>query len=188
MTGLIVVLLVVVVALLLGVTDLALHRRRTRHAWSRVNEVLKRRRDLIPVLVEAVKGCPAERQPVDAVTAARARAVNASISGDRSRIGQAETTLTAALGSLFAVAEGSPQLRAAEGFPRLQAELTAATESLEEARRDYNDSAGHLNHARQSFPRSLLAGALHLAPVSYFQAGEAPRAAPAESVGHPPAA
>ncbi len=196
MLALIVVLVVVVVFVfgaIFAYNGLVRRRNRTQEAWSEIDVELKRRHDLIPNLVETVKGYAAhERETFEAVTAARAGAVSAGATGDVSKIAPAENALTEALRSLFAVAENYPQLRAVESFLQLQEQLTAAEDKLEYARRYYNTSARDYNIALQTFPRNLLAAAFGFRPVPFFEAEEGERAVPevhfadTEGGGSPP--
>lgn len=170
-----VVVLVLVVILaggaVLAFNGLVRRRNRTQEAWSEIDVELKRRHDLIPNLVETVKGYAShERETFEAVTAARAAAVNAGASGDPARIGPAEEGLTRALRSLFAVAENYPQLRAVESFLQLQEQLTATEDKLEYARRYYNTSARDYNISLQTFPRNLLARIFGFTAVTFFAA------------------
>src|SRR5947209_10294399 len=126
----VVVLLIVGVAVVLGAVlsynGLVRRRTRTQEAWSQIDVELKRRHDLIPNLVETVKGYAAhEQQTFEAVTNARANAVSAGASGDPAQVATAENALSQSLRSLFAVAENYPQLRAVESFTQLQEQLTA---------------------------------------------------------------
>src|SRR5436305_14010619 len=106
-------------------------RNRTQEAWAQIDVELKRRHDLIPNLIETVKGYAAhERQTFESVTQARAAAVTASTSGDPRQIAPAETALSQSLRSLLAVAENYPQLRAVETFTNLQEELTATEDKI----------------------------------------------------------
>jgi LemA protein len=182
MVALIVVLAVVVVLVLGGIAaynGLVRRRNRTQEAWSQIDVELKRRHDLIPNLIETVKGYAAhERQTFEAVTAARAGAVSAGATGDPAKIGPAENLLTQGLRSLFAVAENYPQLRAVESFTQLQEQLTATEDKIEYARRYYNTSARDYNIALQTFPRNLLAGMFGFRQVTFFEADEAERAPP----------
>jgi LemA protein len=182
MVALIVVLAVVVVLVLGGIAaynGLVRRRNRTQEAWSQIDVELKRRHDLIPNLIETVKGYAAhERQTFEAVTAARAGAVSAGATGDPAKIGPAENLLTQGLRSLFAVAENYPQLRAVESFTQLQEQLTATEDKIEYARRYYNTSARDYNIALQTFPRNLLAGMFGFRQVAFFEADEAERAVP----------
>jgi len=187
--ALIVVLVVVAVLAVGGVlayNGLVRRRNRTQEAWSEIDVELKRRHDLIPNLVETVKGYAAhERETFEAVTSARAGAVSAGATGDLAKIGAAEGVLTQALRSLFAVAENYPQLRAVETFVRLQEELTATEDKIEYARRYYNTSARDYNIAIQTFPRNLLAGALGFRLVGFFEAAEVDRTVPQVSFAAP---
>ena len=189
MVALIVVLVVVAVLAVGGVlayNGLVRRRNRTQEAWSEIDVELKRRHDLIPNLVETVKGYAAhERETFEAVTSARAGAVSAGATGDLAKIGAAEGVLTQALRSLFAVAENYPQLRAVETFVRLQEELTATEDKIEHARRYYNTSARDYNIAIQTFPRNLLAGALGFRLVGFFEAAEVDRTVPQVSFAAP---
>jgi LemA protein len=183
----IVVIAIIVVLLaggILAFNGLVRRRNRTQEAWSEIEVELKRRHDLIPNLVETVKGYAAhERATFEAVTQARSKAVEAGATGDPARIGPAENALTTSLRSLFAVAEQYPQLRAVESFLQLQEELTATEDKLEYARRFYNTSARDFDTALQTFPRNLLAGlfAFHAAP--FYETEESEREAPKVDFG-----
>ena len=187
MTALIVVVVVVVLVAgggVLAYNGLVRRRNRTQEAWSEIDVELKRRHDLIPNLVETVKGYAAhERETFEAVTAARAAAVTAGASGDPAKIGPAEDVLSRSLRSLFAVAESYPQLRAVESFLQLQEQLTATEDKLEYARRYYNTSARDYNIALQTFPRNLLASAFAFRPVTFFEAAPGDTAVPQVSFG-----
>src|ERR1019366_60820 len=161
-------------------------RNRTQEAWSEIDVELKRRHDLIPNLVETVKGYAAHEQGTfEAVTAARAGAINAGATGDPGKIAPAENILTQSLRSLFAVAENYPQLRAVESFLQLQEQLTATEDKLEYARRYYNTSARDFNISLQTFPRNVLASTFGFHPVGFFQTEEAERAVPEVSFASP---
>jgi len=180
------VVLALVVLLALGAwlayNGLVRRRNRTQEAWSQIDVELKRRHDLIPNLVEAVKGYAGHEQTTfEAVTAARAGAVTAGASGDPATVSRAENALSGTLRSLFAVAENYPQLRAVESFLQLQEQLTACEDKLEFARRYYNTSTRDYNIALQTFPRNLLAGAFGFRTLDYFEAADADRAVPAVS-------
>jgi LemA protein len=189
MAAIVIVLVVVVVVVGGGVVaynGLVRRRNRTQEAWSQIDVELKRRHDLIPNLVETVKGYAThERQTFEAVTAARAGAIHAGATGDPGRIAPAENQLSQSLRSLFALAESYPQLRAVEAFVRLQEELTATEDKLEFARRYYNTSARDYDIALQTFPRSLLANAFAFQSVPFFAADEEDRAVPAVAFDQP---
>jgi len=171
----VVVLLVVLGGAVLAYNGLVRRRNRTQEAWSEIDVELKRRHDLIPNLVETVKGyAEHERGTFEAVTEARAGAVSAGATGDPAKIGPAEGLLSGALRSLFAVAENYPALRAVETFVNLQEQLTATEDKLEYARRYYNTSVRDYNIALQTFPRNVLAGMFGFNSATFFQveAGE----------------
>jgi LemA protein len=183
------VVVVVILAAVLGFNGLVRRRNRTREAWSQIDVELKRRHDLIPNLVNTVKGYAAhERATFEAVTAARTAAITAGAGADPTVVAAAENGLTASLRSLFAVAENYPVLRAQEGFLALQEELTATEDKLEYARRYYNTSARDYNTAIQSFPWSLLAGPFGFTAFGYFQADQADQAVPCVDFAAPTSA
>src|SRR5262245_38610505 len=127
----VVIIVVLVGGAVLSYNGLVRRRTRTQEAWSQIDVELKRRHDLIPNLVETVKGYAShERETLQAVTAARAGAITAGATGDQAAIGQAENALSQTLRSLFAVAEAYPQLRAVQTFVQLQEQLTATEDKL----------------------------------------------------------
>lgn len=181
-----IVLLVVAGAGALAYNGLVRKRTRTQEAWSEIDVELKRRHDLIPNLVETVKGyAEHERGTFEAVTAARASAVSAGATKDPAKIGPAENVLSQSLRSLFAVAENYPQLRAVESFTQLQEQLTATEDKLEYARRYYNTSSRDYNVAVQTFPRSLLAGPFGFHVMAFFQTDDADKTVPEVSFAGP---
>jgi LemA protein len=188
-----VIVLIVVAVLLVGFVVLTFNgfirkRNRTQEAWAQIDVELKRRHDLIPNLVETVKGYAAhERQTFESVTQARAAAVNASTTGDPRQIAPAESVFSQAIRSLMVVAENYPQLRAVENFNQLQEELTATEDKIAFARRYYNGSVRDYNIALQSFPRNLVASTFGFKAAPFFQADDADRAAPTVSFGSGPA-
>jgi LemA protein len=151
-------------------------RNRTENAWSQVDVQLKRRYDLIPNLVETVKGYAShERQTFEEVTAARTRAQQASGVPQQA---EAENVLTAAIGRLFAVAEAYPELRASENFQRLQQDLTDTEGRIAVARQVYNDTVLTYDNAIQTIPASLVAGLFGFTSKPYFEVEEPAREAP----------
>jgi len=165
-----VVLVVVVVAIFLIVlyNRLVLLRNRTENAWSQIDVQLKRRHDLIPNLVETVKGYAAhERGTFEAVTNARANAINAQTPAAQA---QAENVLSGALKSLFAVAEAYPDLKANQNFLNLQEELTSSEDRVAYARQYYNDSVLSYNTQIQKFPTVILAGMFNFEKREFFDA------------------
>jgi LemA protein len=167
--GVVVVLIVAVVVLY---NTLVLRRQRVNEAWSDIDVQLKRRHDLIPNLVETVKGYAGhERGVFDAVTRARAQAVAAGSRGPEAR-SAAENAVTASLRSLFAVAEAYPQLKAVEQFNQLSTNLRDTENKLEYARNFYNVQARDFNISVQSFPSALIAGAFGFHKVEFFTVAE----------------
>jgi LemA protein len=179
MVVLIVVIVVVVVLLLLlalAFNHLVRLRNETQAGWSNIDVQLKRRNDLIPNLVEAVKGYAShERGLFDEITQARA-AVQGG--GGPAQTAAASDQLTGAMGRLFAVAENYPQLRATENFQELQTELTDTEDKIAAARRYYNSVVQTYNSAIQSFPALLYAGMLGFRAREFFAAQDSERATP----------
>jgi len=180
------IVVVLVLGLVLAFNGLVKKRNRTQEAWSQIDVELKRRHDLIPNLIETVKGYAAhESSTFEAVTNARAAAVSAGASGDPAKVAPAENALTGTLRSLFAVAENYPQLRAVESFTQLQEQLTATEDKLEFARRYYNGSVRDFNIALQTFPRNLLASSFGFHAAAFFETDEADREVPKVSFQGP---
>ena len=148
---------------------------RTKESWADIDVQLKRRYDLIPNLVNTVKGYAThESAAFENVTKARAAAMGASTLADK---GQAEATLAGALKSVFAIAEAYPDLKANQNFLSLQNELTDTEDKIQAARRFYNGNARDLNTAIQMFPGSIIAGMFHISAVDFFQLDAASAAA-----------
>jgi LemA protein len=175
-------IVVIAVALALGLVVVLLYNRlvrlrnRAENAWAQVEVQLKRRHDLIPNLVETVKGYAAhERATFDSVTEARTSAQRATTVEQQAA---AESGLTAALGRLFAVAEAYPQLRASENFQQLQSELEETEDKIAVARQLYNDAVLAYDNARETVPTSFVAGPLGFQPRPYFEIDERSRALP----------
>src|SRR6476620_9386708 len=158
-----VIVIVVIVVLVVGFfwfgyNSLVKKRNQVDNAWSQIDVQLKRRHDLIPNLVETVKGYAAhEKGTFEAVTQARANAVAAGQQGPEQQA-QAENVLTGALRQLFAVAEAYPDLKANQNFLQLQEELTSTEDRIAYARQFYNDEVQNYNTKIQTFPRNLIAG------------------------------
>ena len=149
-------------------------RNRTEAAWSQIDVQLKRRYDLIPNLVETVKGYAAhERETLEAVIAARRQAVDARGVEEQA---QAENFLTQTLRQLFALSEAYPDLKANQNFLALQEELTATESRIAYARQFYNESVLAYDNARETFPTNLVAGAFNFEARPYFEAEEVSRA------------
>jgi LemA protein len=159
--------LVVVLAAILMYNGLVRLRNRIDNAWSQIDVQLKRRYDLIPNLVETVKGYAAhERQVLENVTQARANAINAQGPAQQA---EAENVLSGALKSLFAVAEAYPDLKANQNFLSLQEELTSTEDRVAYARQFYNDSVLSYNNKLQTFPRNVIAGTFKFEAREYFE-------------------
>jgi LemA protein len=155
---------------------LIVQRNRVDNAWSQIDVQLKRRYDLIPNLVNTVKGYAAHEASVfEQVTAARSAAINARGVAQQS---QAENMLSGALKSLFAVAEAYPDLKANQQFLELQAQLTETENKIAYARQFYNDSVMSYNTDTQTFPNNILAGWFSFTQRAYFQADSALATAP----------
>lgn len=164
-----VVLLVPAVVAILLYNRLVALRVESDAAWADIDVQLKRRHDLIPNLVETVKGYAAhERATLESVTAARAKAVESSTAAPAARAG-AESGLSDALSRLFALSEGYPELRAAEPFQELQRNLADVENDLQQARRYYNAVVRDLNTAIHQFPSSIVARAARFRDREYFE-------------------
>jgi LemA protein len=157
---------------------------RAQEGYSDIDVQLKRRHDLIPNLVETVKGYAAhERQVFENVTTARSRAVSAT--GPQAQA-QAETALTGALRQLFAVAEAYPDLKASQNFIELQDELTDTEDKIQAARRFYNMTVRDLNIKVETFPSRFLAGIANVTKRDFFELeDQADRAVPEVSFQAP---
>lgn len=146
---------------------------RSDNAWSDIDVQLKRRHDLIPNVVEAVKGYAAhERQTLQAVVEARSRAVAVEGAGPAAR-GRAEGELTMALRGLFALAESYPQLRATENYAQLHTALVQVEDAIQNARRYYNAVVRDLNTRIQQFPSNVVAGLFGFKNREFFQIADA---------------
>lgn len=168
--GIAVLLVVIVVSIFNG---LVVSRNRVENAWSQIDVQLKRRYDLIPNLVETVKGYAAhEREVFEKVTEARSNAINAQ--GVESQA-QAENMLSGALKSLFAVAENYPNLKANENFLQLQEELTTTENKISFARQFYNDMVMKFNIKIQAFPSNIVASVFGFKERQMFEAEVASR-------------
>ena len=183
------ILAVVAVAILYAIVvfnRLVRTRQMANEAWSGIDVQLKRRSDLVPNLVEAVKGYAGhERSVLEDVTASRgaARAVPAN---DVAARAQAEGALSAAIGRLFALAESYPDLKASGNFLTLQQQLSDLENELQMARRYYNGTVRNLNVLVQSLPSSLIAGLSGFTQRDYFEIADADRAVPQVDLKPPP--
>jgi LemA protein len=177
--------LVVVIFLLIGLYNgLVRLKVQVDNAWADIDVQLKRRYDLIPNLVETVKGYAGhEKGTLEAVINARNRAMSATGPVDKAA---AENQLSGALKSLFALSEAYPQLRAIESFTSLQNSLTQIEDTVQNARRYYNAVVRDLNTKIQQFPSNIFAGMLGFKPREFFEVtAAAEREAPKVSFGNP---
>jgi LemA protein len=171
----VVVLIIIFVAMYNGLVK---RRNAVDNSWSQIDVQLKRRHDLIPNLVEAVKDYMAyEQETLSKVTEARAQAVTAGAKGP-AQVAQAENALTDSLRSLFAVMENYPDLKASQNVMSLQEELTATENKISFARQFYNDSVLTYNNKIQTVPTNIIAGMFNFTKRDYFEAPEAEREAP----------
>jgi LemA protein len=168
----IVAILVVLVLIFVGVNNSMIGaRNRVDESWSGIDVQLKRRHDLVPNLVETVKGYAThEREVFEKVTAARAEATKAHTPGEAA---QKEGQLTAALTDLRAVAENYPELRATENFQKLQNELTEIEDEIQASRRIYNSNVQAYNTKIQVFPNSIIASNRGFTPREFFEIEDA---------------
>lgn len=174
MDTLTIIILVVVAAVILWVVavfnSLVALKNRAKEAWSDIDVQLKRRYDLIPNLVETVKGYAAhEKELFEKVTRARASAMGAKGVHDKA---EAENFLSATLKSLFAVSESYPDLKASVNFLELQRELTDTEDKIQASRRFYNTNVRDLNIKVESFPANMIAGMFGFKQMELFEAGE----------------
>lgn len=167
-------ILVVIAILLIGMyNSLVQLRVRADNAWSDIDVQLKRRHDLIPNLVETVKGYAAhEKGTFENIAKFRSQAMQASTPGAKA---EAENQLSGALKSLFAVAENYPQLKASEEFTQLQGSLNQTEDTIQNARRYYNAVVRDLNTKIQSFPTNILAGMFGFQQRQFFETAAAER-------------
>jgi len=164
--GILALLIIIFIAIYNGLVGL---RNQVKNAWAQIDVQLKRRFDLIPNLVETVKGyMQHERQTLEAVTQARNIAQKAQSAGAAER-GKAEGELTAALSRLLVVAEAYPDLRANQNFLALQEELTSTENKISFSRQFYNDSVLRYNNQTQMFPSNVIAGMMSFKAEEFFQ-------------------
>jgi LemA protein len=177
--GVIIIVVIIVVAILIFVASyngLVRLRNRIDSAWSQIDVQLQRRHDLVPNLVETVKGYAAhEKDTLERVVQARNQAVSAQGAPQQA---QAENVLTGALRQLFAVAEAYPDLKANQNFLQLQEQLTSTEDRIAYARQFYNDSVQKYNSKIQSIPSNIIAGMFNFHEREYFEGEEEARTVP----------
>jgi len=162
-----IILAVVALGFVVLFNGLVRARNRVKESWSDIDVQLKRRYDLIPNLIETVKGYAAHEQGVlEAVVTARAKAMGASSVADHA---QAENMLSGALKSLFALSEAYPDLKAVSSFNQLQSELSDIENKIQAARRFYNSNVLALNNNIETFPANMFAGAFGFSKSDFFE-------------------
>ena len=178
----IVAIVIIVIVVILAIALVGLYnnfvklRNRVDNAWSQIDVQLQRRLDLIPNLVETVKGYAAhESGTLKSVTAARTACMNATTPEQRA---EAENVLTGTLKTLFAVSENYPDLKANQNFLELQGELRDTEDKISYMRQSYNDTVMTFNNAIQTFPGVLIAGPFGFKARELFDAAESAAAAP----------
>jgi LemA protein len=166
------IILVVLVGAVVGMyNSLVGLRNRVKNAWSQIDVQLKRRHDLIPNLVETAKGyVKHERETLENITKARARAMEAGSVGDKSK---AEADLSGALGRFMLVVENYPDLKANQNFLALQEELTSTENKIAFARQSYNDAVLFFNNKIQMFPSNILANMFNFKQEEFFEVEDA---------------
>lgn len=179
-TGSIITAIVVllVISLILFYNGMVRGRNMVEEAWSGISVQLKRRHDLVPVLVNSVKGYMThEQETLTRIAEMRANAVSASSSGSVQAIAHAENQLMGALRSLFAVSENYPDLRANENFMQLQEQLSLLEDEIQLSRRYYNGTARDQNNRVLQFPGNLVAHAFGFNKIDYFELADPAEAA-----------
>ena len=179
------VILLIVIWMISGYNGLVSAEEEVNKAWSNVENQYQRRADLIPNLVNTVKGYAShEKETLDAVTQARTRATQLTVQADEltpekiKEYQQVQGEVGAALGRLIAISEAYPDLKANQNFLELQAQLEGAENRISVERRKFNDAAKEYNASIRSFPRNLLAGMFGFEKRPYFESAEGSESAP----------
>ncbi|MCR5260706.1 MAG: LemA family protein [Candidatus Gastranaerophilales bacterium] len=172
----IIILAVIFIWVVMVYNGLVVLKNQVKNAWSQIDVQLKRRYDLIPNLVETVKGYAAhEKSALEAVIKARQTAINIDNVKDKA---VAENALSGALKSLFAVAENYPDLKANENFLQLQEEITSTENKISYARQFYNDSVLEYNNKKEMFPTNMIATIFNFEHRDFFEASVTEKEAP----------
>jgi len=176
--NLIYIVLVVLIVLALWVAftynRLIVLRNRAKEAWADIDVQLRRRYDLIPNLVETVKGYASHEKSVfENVTKARANAISAEQTGDPQKVAEAENFLSGTLKSLFAVVENYPDLKASNNFMELQRELRDTEDKIQASRRFYNTNVRDMNIKTEVFPANIVANLFNFEKMNFFEIEEA---------------
>lgn len=170
---LIAILAIAIIWVIAAYNGLITLRNRTQEAWSDIDVQLKRRYDLIPNLVNTVKGYAThEKEVFEKVTQARANALNAEKAGDIAGSAKAENMLSGALKSLFAVAESYPDLKANQNFLDLQQQLADTEDKIQASRRFYNGNVRDFNTKQEVFPTNIIANMFAFKKAEFFEIGE----------------
>lgn len=173
---LIVIIIIIALLIIKYYNDLVNGRNRVENAWSQIDVQLQRRNDLIPNIVETVKGYAGhEKETLTKVTEARASMANATSVRE---IAQADNNIVEALKSLFAVSEAYPDLKANQNFIELQQELSDTEDKISYSRQFYNDTVLKYNNLCQQFPSSIIASIFHFNKSEFFEAQEGSRSVP----------
>lgn len=172
----IVVIVIILILLVKYYNDLVNGRNRVKNSWSQIDVQLKRRNDLIPNIVETVKGYAThEKETLSQVVQARSNIQNATTVEE---VAEADNMLTGALRSLFAVAEAYPDLKANQNFLDLQQELSDTEDKISYARQFYNDTVLKYNNLCEQFPSNIIARIFHFEPSQFFEAQTEEKATP----------
>jgi LemA protein len=172
----IIIILAIVLYLISGYNGLVNARNRVKNSYSQIDVQLKRRNDLIPNLVETVKGYAGHEKDVfENVTKARSGLMNA---GSVKEVSEANNALTGALTSLFAIAENYPELKADQNFKELQSELTETEDKISYSRQFYNDAVLMYNNKCEQFPSNIIAGMFNFKEADFFEIASGEREAP----------
>ena len=170
------IIIILIVIIVVIYNNLVKSRNKVKNAWAQIDVQLNRRNDLIPNLVETVKGYAGhEKGVLENVTKARSGLMNASTVKD---IQEADNQLSGALRTLFAVAENYPELKANTNFQELQKELSGTEDKIAYSRQFYNDTVLKYNNTCQEFPNNLIAGIFGFKEADFFEASEGARTVP----------
>jgi LemA protein len=169
-TIILIILVLLVLWVILSFNRLVVLRNRVKEAWADIDVQLKRRYDLIPNLIETVKGYAAhEKNVLENVTKARTEAINAEATGDPKKVAAAENQLAGTLKTLFAVSENYPDLKASNNFVELQRELRDTEDKIQAARRFYNRNVRDFNTKVEMFPMSIIALTFKFEKRDFFE-------------------
>jgi len=169
-TIILIVLAIIIIWFIAAFNGFVTLRNRAKEAWADIEVQLKRRYDLIPNLVNTVKGYAThESQAFEKVSQARSQAMQAGTPAEK---GAAENALTGTLKSLFAISEAYPELKANTNFLQLQGELSDTENKIQAARRFYNGMVRDLNTKAESFPSNIVAGMFHFVKMDFFDLGD----------------